>query len=128
MVPQNFFSGYHPEITKFVTEARKERNNAYFICGDGVKDPSFIENAGKYAMEYYVSAPFDLSKVASARSVTEKYKAEFESDPTIHSLRSHAVVQVLANALEKSGTSDSSTVIDTLKEVEMLDSVRRVNS
>ena len=41
---------------------KKERNNAYFISGDGVKDPSFIENAGKYAMEYYVSAPFDLSK------------------------------------------------------------------
>ena len=47
-----FFSGYHPEAAKFVAEARKERNNAFFISGDGVKDPSFIENAGKYAMEY----------------------------------------------------------------------------
>ena len=28
-------------------------------------------------MEYYVSTPFDLSKVASDRSVTEQYKAEF---------------------------------------------------
>ena len=45
-----FFSGYHPEAAKFVAEARKERNNAYFISGDGVKDLSFIENAGKYAM------------------------------------------------------------------------------
>ena len=117
-----FFSGYHPEAAKFVAEARKERNNAYFISGDGVKDPSFIENAGKYAMEYYVSAPFDLSKVASARSVTEQYKAEFGSEPTIHSLRSYAAVQVFAKALEKSGTSDSSAVIETLKEVEMQDS------
>ena len=47
-----FFSDYHPEAAKFVAEARKERNNAYFISGDGVKDPSFIEDAGKYAMEY----------------------------------------------------------------------------
>jgi len=30
-----FFSGYHPEAVKFVAEARKERNNAYFISGDG---------------------------------------------------------------------------------------------
>lgn len=71
-------------------------------------------------MEYYVSAPFDLSKVAGARSVTEQYKAEFGSDPRIHSLRSHAAVQVFAKALEKSGTSDSSAVIDTWKEVEIL--------
>ena len=78
-----FFSGYHPEAAKFVAEARKERNNAFFISGDGVKDPSFIVNAGKNAMEYYVSAPFDLSKVANARSVTEQYEAEFGSDPTI---------------------------------------------
>jgi ABC-type branched-subunit amino acid transport system substrate-binding protein len=47
-----------------------------------------------------VSVLFDLSKVASARSVTEQYKAEFGSDPTIHSLRSYAAVQVFAKALE----------------------------
>ena len=117
-----FFSGYHPEAAKFVAEARKERNNAYFISGDGVKDPSFIENAGKYAMEYYVSAPFNLSKVESARSVTKQYKAELGSEPKIHSLRYYAAVQVFAKGLEKSGTSDSSAVIETLKEVEMQDS------
>ena len=73
-------------------------------------------------MEYYVSTPFDLSKAASARSVTEQYKAEFGSEPQIHSLRSYAAVQVFTKALEKSGTSDSSAVIETLKEVEMQDS------
>ena len=73
-------------------------------------------------MEYYVATPFDLSKVASDRSVTEQYKAEFGSEPTIHSLRSYAAVLVFAKALEKSGTSDSSAVIETLKEVEMQDS------
>ena len=91
-----FFSGYHLEAAKFVAETRKERNSCYFISGDGVKDPLFIENAGKHAMEYYVSAPFDVSKVASASSATEQYKAEFVSDPTIHSLRSCAAVQVFA--------------------------------
>ena len=95
-----FFSGYHPEAAKFVAEARKERNNAYFISGDGVKDLSFIENAGKYAMEYYISAPFNLSKVASAGSVTEQYEAEFGSDPTIHSLRSYAAVRYLPRRLK----------------------------
>ena len=74
-------------------------------------------------MQYCVSAPFDLSKVASTRSFMEQYKAKFGSDPTIHSLRSYAAVQVFAEALERSDTSDSSVVIDTLKEVEVLDSV-----
>ena len=52
MVPQNFFSGYHPEVTKFVTEARKGRNRTYFISGDGVKSLLSIENAGKYGIRY----------------------------------------------------------------------------
>ena len=51
-------------------------------------------------MEYYVSAPFDLSKVASARSATKQYKAEFGSDPTIHSLRSQVTIQVFAKSPE----------------------------
>ena len=54
-------------------------------------------------MEYYVATPFDLSKVASDRSVTEQYKAEFGLDPTIRSLRSYATVQVFAKSPEKSG-------------------------
>ena len=52
MVPQNFFSGYHLEVTKFVTEARKGRNRTYFISRDGVKSPLFIENAVKYGIVY----------------------------------------------------------------------------
>ncbi len=47
-------------------------------------------------MEYYVSAPFDLSKVASARSVTEQYKAEFGLEQRLIDLRSYAAVQVFA--------------------------------
>ena len=53
----------------------------------------------------------------------EQYKSKFGPDPTIHSLRSYAAAQVFAKALKRSDTSDSSVVIDTLKEVEMLDSV-----
>ena len=70
-------------------------------------------------MEYYVATPFDLSKVASDRSVTEQYKADFGLDPMIHSPRCYANIQVFAKSPEKSGTSDSSAVIGTLKEVEM---------
>ena len=42
-----FFSGYHPEPAKFVAEALKDRNNAYLISRYDVKEPLFIEKAGK---------------------------------------------------------------------------------
>ena len=57
-----------------------------------------------------------------------QYKAEFGLDPTIHSPRCYANIQVFAKSPEKSGTSDSSAVIGTLKEVEMQDSMRCVHS
>tara|TARA_B100000674_G_C37958070_1_gene970643 strand:+ start:446 stop:664 length:219 start_codon:yes stop_codon:yes gene_type:complete len=72
MALQNFFSGYHLEVTKFDTEVRKEKNCTYYISGDGVKLHLFIENAGKYVIGYWFSAPFDLSKMAIARIVMEQ--------------------------------------------------------
>ena len=48
-----------------------------------------------------------------------QYKARFGLDPKIHSPRWYANIQVFAKSPKKSGTSDSSTVIGILKEVEM---------
>jgi ABC-type branched-subunit amino acid transport system substrate-binding protein len=47
--------------------------------------------------------------------VSEQYKGEFGPDLNVHTLHSLAVVQVFAKALEKSGSSDLSALIDALK-------------
>ena len=117
-----FFGGYHPEASKIVTEARKQRNNAYFISGDGVKDPSFLKIADRYAMEFYVSAPVDVSRIAKAREVTEAYKSEYSTDPGTFSLQSYAAVQALARALEQAGSTEYDQVAAAMKALTLPDS------
>lgn len=110
-----FFGGYHPEASKIVTEARKKRSNANFISGDGVKDPSFLKIAGRYALDYYVSAPTDVTKVPMARRVSRAYKKRFGSDPGTFSLQGYSALLAIANAIEKSGSVKYNAVVKTLR-------------
>jgi branched-chain amino acid transport system substrate-binding protein len=121
-----FFGGYHPEASKIVTEARKGRNNAYFISGDGVKDPSFLKIADKYALEFYVSAPVDVSKVPKAQSVTADYRELYGNDPGTFSLQAYAAVQALAEAIKQAGGTDFNQVAAAMKQVQIESSLGQI--
>ncbi|MGK5092792.1 branched-chain amino acid ABC transporter substrate-binding protein [Deltaproteobacteria bacterium TL4] len=110
-----FFAGYHPEAAKIISEARKKRINANFIASEGVKDPSFLEIAGKYALACYVSAPREVSQFAMAAPITQAYKARFESDPGTFSLQGYVALLVLAKAFEKAGSTDFEKVVKALQ-------------
>ena len=101
-----FYGGYHPEASKIVTAARKKRNNAYFISGDGVKDPSFLNATGRYSLDYFVTAPVDTSSLPLAISFANSYRAAFGEEPGTFSLQGYAAVVAIADAIEKSGGTE----------------------
>ena len=110
-----FFGGYHPEASKIVTAARKKRSNAKFISGDGVKDPSFLKITGRYALDYYVSAPVDTSSVGMNQLVSSEYKEEYGTDPGTFSLQGYAAFLALVNAIDKANSTDYNSVIKALQ-------------
>ncbi|MBF0286872.1 MAG: branched-chain amino acid ABC transporter substrate-binding protein [SAR324 cluster bacterium] len=109
------FGGYHPEASKIIKQARQKKINANFISGDGVKDPSFLKVAGKYAEKYYASAPTDVSQVAMAKSVSDEYKKVFGSDVGTFSLQAYAALQALAGSIEAAGSTNYDDVVKAMR-------------
>jgi branched-chain amino acid transport system substrate-binding protein len=112
-----FFGGYHPEASKIVTAARKKRNNAYFISGDGVKDPVFVETAGRYALDYYATSPTDTSSLPKAVSVAAAYQGAYGEEPGNFSYTAYAAVQAFAAAMARAGGTDAAKMQTALREI-----------
>ena len=100
-----FYGGYHTEGSKILSGARRSGNQAKFLGGDGLKDPTFLETAKNFSLYFYASAPADTSMLPSAISFVEQYKQEFNEDVGVFSLAGYAAVQVVSAALKATGTS-----------------------
>ena len=109
-----FFGGYHPEASKIITAARKARNNAKFISGDGVKDPTFVASAGRFALDYYATAPIDTSSLPAAIAVIADYEKATGAEIGVFSLQGYAAVQAFAQAIGKAGSTDYAAVRSAL--------------
>lgn len=100
-----FYAGYHPEASKIITGARRAGSKAYFLGGDGLKDPAFLDIAKQFALNFYVSAPVDTSRLLGAIEVTKEYKERFGEDVGVFSLAGYAAVQAVAKAIKTAGGS-----------------------
>ncbi|CAB5153555.1 Branched-chain amino acid ABC transporter, substrate-binding protein LivJ (TC 3.A.1.4.1) [Olavius algarvensis associated proteobacterium Delta 3] len=109
------FGGYHPAATKLLTHMRKMKLTAVFVSGDGVKDQTFIEMAGKYAEGVYATAPKDTSRIPLAVAATKAHYKEYGETPGSFFLTAHAATLALANAIKKVGSTDHADVSSALK-------------
>lgn len=108
------FGGYHPEGSKIVTQSRKKGIKAHFISGDGLKDPSFIKIAGKYAEGYLVSSPSDISNIPATVEVTANLKAKGQQ-PGNFGLQAHAAITTIFHAIEKTKSTEADKLAPVLR-------------
>ena len=109
-----FFGGYYLDAAKIVSAARKKRNNAYFISGNGVKNSAFLQLTGRYSLNSYVSA-VDASQVPLAQEVIKEYRATYGEDPGTFSLQAYAAILTLTHAMEKAQSTSYNEIIQSLK-------------
>lgn len=109
------FGGYHPEASKIVSQMRKKRMKTIFISDDGVKDPTFIKVARKYAEGVYATGPKDVSKNPMAIAATEAHKKAYGKDPGAFFLNAYAATLALLNGIEKAGSTDYDAVEKALR-------------
>jgi branched-chain amino acid transport system substrate-binding protein len=109
------WGGYHPEASKIVMQMRKKRMTTNFMGADGVKDDTFIKVAGKYADGVYATGPIDTSQNPIAKDLITAHKKKYGQDVGTFYLPTYAGLMALANAIEKSGSTDYEAVSAALK-------------
>jgi branched-chain amino acid transport system substrate-binding protein len=108
------FGGYHPEASKIVTQMRKKKMKTIFISDDGVKDDTFIKVAKEYAEGVYATGPKDVSKNPLTKEYTDKYKAQYNSDPGAFFDNAVAATIALLGAIENAGSTDYDAMVNAL--------------
>lgn len=108
------FGGYHPEASKIVMAMRKKGMEIPFVSDDGVKDPTFIKVAGKYAEGVYASGPKDISGNPLYKVALDAHKKEFNADPGAFYYNAYSAAIALLNAIQKAGSTDYDKIVNVL--------------
>ena len=109
------FGGYHPAAIKLLTQIRKMKMKVVFVSGDGIKDNTFIQIAGKSAEGVYATAPIDTSKLPLAVTAMKAHHREYGENPGAFFLSANAATLAWANAIEKAGSTEHAAVSKALK-------------
>lgn len=101
-----YYGGYHPELGLMVRQAREHGLQAQFVAGDGLNNPEFWAITGPAGQgTLYTDSPSAASNPA-ARQLVDAFKAAGLPDPGNFAFYSYAVIQTIAQGLEKAGAAD----------------------
>ena len=114
-----YFTGYFPEAGLIIRQARDIGITAVFVGGDAAINEDFINIAGlEYAAGCYQTqeALIEYFTNPEAMAFKEVYKAKYNTLPSSPwSVYAADALCVLAEAIDKSGSTDSDVIADYLK-------------
>lgn len=111
-----YFGGLHTEAGPLVKQLREQGVDAPFISGDGIMTEDFITSAGgtEFLKNVYMTFGKDPRKLNEGAKVVSKFR-EQGYEPEGYTLYSYATVQIIANAIKNSKTTDGNILADYLK-------------
>ncbi len=114
-----YFTGYFPEAGLIIRQAREIGIDAVFVGGDAAINEDFIEIAGlEYAKGCYQTqeALIEYFTNPEAMEFKKAYREKFDSLPSSPwSVYAADALCVLAEAIDKTGSTDSDKIVDYLK-------------
>lgn len=114
-----YFTGYFPEAGLIIRQAREIGIDAVFVGGDAAINEDFIRIAGlEYAAGCYQTqeALIEYFTNPEAMEFKEKYLEAYGSLPSSPwSVYAADALMVLAEAIDKTGSTDSDALVDYLK-------------
>jgi branched-chain amino acid transport system substrate-binding protein len=99
-----FLCGYHPEGALIASQARKLGFTGPFFGADGIDNVDYINIAGKYAENTYLTVPF-LADAASpeGKEFAERFKETAGRDVDWMSANAYDCMGILAHVIAKTG-------------------------
>ncbi|MBL8579040.1 MAG: ABC transporter substrate-binding protein [Mesorhizobium sp.] len=110
-----YFGGYHPEAGLILRQSAEQGFKFQLIMPDSIASPEFWQVAGPAAEGTLFVFPSDPQAKPEAKEAVEKIKAGGFA-PEGFTLFSYAVIQAIAQGIERAGTDDPLKVAEALKD------------
>jgi branched-chain amino acid transport system substrate-binding protein len=110
-----YFGGYHPEAGLILRQSAEQAFKFQLIMPDSIASPEFWQVAGPAAEGTMFVFPSDPQSKPEAKEAVEKIKAG-GFVPEGFTLFSYAVIQAIAQGIERAGTDDPMKVAEVLKD------------
>lgn len=111
-----YFTGYYGEGSLLVKQFKRLGIKGLFLAGDANNDPTFVEVAGNDAEGVIMTTPPMVEALPRAANYIKKYKEKFGFDPAAYSVYTYDGLMLLADAIKRAGTTESTTLIQALRE------------
>lgn len=117
-----YISSYMPDLGTMIRTIREAGIDLPIVGGDTYDDPGLFEAVGPdYGNEIYFDTHGFLDKESNPRveGFITAYNKKFGKDPeAVWIMPGYDVIYVLANAMEKAGTTDGAAVAKAMEEME----------
>jgi branched-chain amino acid transport system substrate-binding protein len=108
-------TGYYPEVSLIIREARQLGIKAAFAGGDGWDGASLIPVGGKAIEGSYFSNHFSTEdKSPAVQQFVEKYKKKYNKLPDAFAALGYDSVNLLADAIKRAGSTDPEKLRDAI--------------
>ena len=109
-----YYGGYHTEAGLMVRQAREQGLKATLISGDALVDNEYWKITGAAGEGTLMTFAPDPRKATEAKDIVAKFKQQ-GYDPEGYTLYTYAAVQVWANAVTKTKSTDTDKVSPAIR-------------
>jgi branched-chain amino acid transport system substrate-binding protein len=117
-----YFGGYHPEAGLILRQSAEQNLKFQLIMPDSIASPEFWQVAGPAGEGTMFVFPSDPQAKPEAKAAIEKIKAG-GFVPEGFTLFSYAVIQAIAQGVERAGSDDPAKVAEALKNGQPINTV-----
>ena len=113
-----FLSGYYPEGSKIVAQAKELGITAQFLGSDGYASDELAKLGGAAVEGMLVSTFFDYTKQDPAvQKFVTAFKAKFNANPDWFAANSYDVIMLAAQAAKNAGKNDRAAINDAINKL-----------
>ena len=110
-----YYGGYHPELGLLLRQAKEKGLNVRFMGPEGVGNSEISAIAGPASEGMYVTLPKSFNEDPKNQQLVEAFKAKKQDPSGPFVFPAYAAGQVIAEGIEKAGTTDTDKVAEALR-------------
>lgn len=110
-----YYGGYHPELGLILRQSLEKGFDAKFMGPEGVGNKDLSAIAGNAAEQLLVTLPPSFDTLPENQGLVDSFKAKDQDASGAFVLTSYSAVQVMADAMKKSGSTDPEVLQKTMR-------------